>query len=80
MRVRVELFAMLKEALGDWIELEVVEPVTVQRLLEAFAKEYPHFASLNQSLQVAVDHAYAKSDQIILADQETAFIPPVSGG
>ena len=80
MRVKVELFAILKEALGDSIVIEVTDATTVAGLLAAFAKEYPQFAALTKSLQVAVDHTYARPEQVLVAGQETAFIPPVSGG
>ena len=80
MLVRVYLFAMLKEALGEWVELEVPSGANAQQLLEAFAQTYPHFAGLTASLQVAVEHTYVPPEHPILPGQEVALIPPVSGG
>ncbi len=80
MLVKVKLFAVLKEELGEEVELEVPEPVTARGLLERFISSYPQFASARDSLNVAVDHAYSRGDVPITAGQEVAIFPPVSGG
>ncbi|HKI97337.1 MAG TPA: MoaD/ThiS family protein [bacterium] len=80
MRVTVKLFAMLREHLGDEIELELAEPATAGSLLERFGEAYPQFHSALASLKVAVDQTYARNDEPIAPGQEVAIIPPVSGG
>lgn len=80
MLVKVKLFAVLKEALGDEVELNVPDPVTARSLLEHFISSYPQFASAQHSLNVAVDHEYSRGEVPIAAEQEVAIFPPVSGG
>ena len=80
MIVKVKLFAMLKESLGEEVELQVPEPATVSRLMRRFVEEYPQFEHAAASLNVAVDYAYSPGDHPIAEGQEVAIIPPVSGG
>lgn len=80
MKVQVMLFAVLKEALGESVELDVPEPVTVSALLGKFVETYPQFAPARASLNVAVDLNYSREDQAISPGQEIAIFPPVSGG
>ena len=80
MRVKVKLFAMLKEHLGEEVELELAEPATVGGLLERFGADYPQFRGALASLSVAVDHTYARRHESIAPGQELAIFPPVSGG
>lgn len=79
-RVQVQLFAMLRESLGEQVTLEIPQPATVERLLECFAEAYPRFRTLSAYLRVAVDQCYAEGKEILEAGQEIALIPPVSGG
>jgi len=80
MRVEVQLFASLKENIGDTIVLDVPEPVTVGRLLQRFAEEHPRFKTALPHLKVAVDLTYSGTDDPIAPGQEVAIFPPVSGG
>lgn len=80
MKIKVMLFAVLKEACGESVEIEVPEPATVSGLLDRFVDAYPQFASAKNSLNVAVDHAYSQEDRSIAPGQEIAIFPPVSGG
>ncbi len=80
MIVTVQLFASLKESLGDTIEIEVAEPVTVSSLLERFLELNPQFREAAGNLNVAVDLEYSHEDVPILPGQEVAIFPPVSGG
>ena len=80
MLVKVKLFAMLKESLGEEVELQVPEPATVSGLLRRFVEDYPQFQTAVSSLKVAVDHTYSPGDQPIAAGQDVAIFPPVSGG
>ncbi|MCZ6474582.1 MAG: MoaD/ThiS family protein [SAR324 cluster bacterium] len=80
MIVTVQLFASLKETLGDTIDIEVPEPVTVTSLVQRFVELHPQFASAAGNLNVAVDLEYSRDDTPILPGQEVAMFPPVSGG
>ena len=80
MIVTVQLFASLREAMGDTIDLEVSEPATVRELLDRLVEEYPEFEAAKKSLNVAVDYQYSQMDREILPGQEVAIFPPVSGG
>ena len=77
---RVQLFASLKEHLGDSVELDVPEPATVSRLMDSFLTLAPQFAHARKNLNVAVDLEYSPEDREIRAGQEIAIFPPVSGG
>jgi MoaE-MoaD fusion protein len=80
MLVKVKLFAVLKEQLGEEVALELPEPATVGGLLERFGQAYPQFRSALPSLKVAVDYTYARAEEAIGQGQELAIFPPVSGG
>jgi len=80
MVVKVQLFAYLKEKLGDSVELDLPEPVSVGTLLAAFLERHPEFGPMAANLNVAVDLEYAGAEQQIRAGQEVAIFPPVSGG
>ncbi|MDH4121720.1 MAG: MoaD/ThiS family protein [Deltaproteobacteria bacterium] len=80
MRVKVQLFAFLREALGDAVELEVPEPVTAGKLKQAFLVRYPQYQPAAASLRVAVDHEFAGEDTPLGPNSETALLPPVTGG
>lgn len=81
MRLKIRLFAMLREAQGaDHVELDVPEGDTVASVRERLAAAYPALAPHLSSARVSaslrfVNDAYAPS-----AGEELALIPPVSGG
>ena len=80
MLVTVQLFASLRELVGDETTVEVAEPVTVGRLLETFVDLHPSLRGAERSLNVAVEQSYPFPDQLIEPGQEVAIFPPVSGG
>ena len=80
MKLTIQLFAYLREALGDSVELDVPEPVTSLRLMERFLERYPQFKDAEASLNLAVDQNYVREDVPIGPGQEVAIFPPVSGG
>jgi molybdopterin synthase catalytic subunit len=76
MRVRVRLFAILRERAGaDELELELPDGATVG---DALAQ----MGALSDGVPVvmAVNREYAQTDARLFADDELALIPPVSGG
>ncbi len=78
MIVRLRLFAMLRERAGSGeLELELPEGASVADALAA-----PQVVELTAELAcvLAVNREYAPPEQILLAGDELALIPPVSGG
>lgn len=82
MIVRVRLFAVLRERAGsEEVELELGEVATVADALAAL-RERPSLAELldRMPVAIAVNRDYADSGTELLAGDELALIPPVSGG
>lgn len=90
-RVRVQFFAALREALGAE-QLEVMVPSTVAlsalkaTVLKAAASlldDQSHFERLLNApnVRLAVNRAFSHGAEIELAEgDELAFLPPVTGG
>ena len=80
MRVKVRLFARLREIAGA-PELERdVDVATLGGLWDQLAREYPAMAPYRGSISGAVNAEYARMDAPIRDGDEVAFLPPVSGG
>jgi molybdopterin converting factor subunit 1 len=81
MKVRVRLFAVLKDSLGRAeLDLELPEGATVEDVWRHLVKEHPALAPRRRSLAAAVNRRYAAFDAPLAPGDEVAFIPPVSGG
>ena len=80
MQLTVQLFGLLKEALGEAITLTLSPPCTVARLLDVFIAQYPQYGPLRESLLVAVDECYAQPHQALHPSQQLALFPPLGGG
>jgi len=79
-RVKVRLFARLREIAGA-PELERdVDVATLGGLWDQLAREYPAMAPYRGSISGAVNAEYARMDAPIRDGDEVAFLPPVSGG
>lgn len=78
--VRVQLFASYAEALGGpTIDLRLPPGSKVSDLLECI-RSLPAGSVLPRAPRVAINRSFASSEQVILADDEIALIPPVAGG
>lgn len=76
MTVRVRLFAMLRERAGsDTVELDLPEGASVGDALAALAG-----VTAGITCVLAVNRDYAPEDRVLVAGDELALIPPVSGG
>ena len=76
MKVRIQLFATLRERAGtDQVELDLPEQSRVRDALELLR-------TITSGLPVvmAVNREYADEDVVLHAGDELALIPPVSGG
>jgi molybdopterin synthase sulfur carrier subunit len=81
MRVRVRLFASLREAASrSEARLELPEGATAEAAWQALVGESPALESRRPSLAVAVNRLYASFDTVLRDSDEVVFIPPVSGG
>lgn len=81
MRLRVKLFAMLREQAGaDSVEIEVAEGAKADDAIAAL-RECPGLDRLDRMpIRLAVNREYADGGQVLAAGDELAAIPPVSGG
>jgi MoaE-MoaD fusion protein len=82
MRVRVRLFAMLRERAGrDSLELELADDATAADALEAARREAGLDGELSRlPVAIAVNREYVRGDVALADGDEVALIPPVSGG
>jgi molybdopterin converting factor subunit 1 len=81
MRIRVRLFASLREAAGrSELEIDLEEPATAEDAWRSLAESFPSLASRRTSLAAAVNRRYATFAQALAEGDELVFIPPVSGG
>ncbi len=80
MKVRVRLFASLREHVGrELVDLEVPEQCSVDSLLKAFTTRYPKTEGLGPVL-VAVNQEIGGPETELEEEDEVALLPPVSGG
>ncbi len=80
MRVKVRLFASLREEVGqELVELEVPADCSVDSLVEAFNARFPNAGRLGPIL-VAVNQVVGSPETPVGEDDEVALLPPVSGG
>jgi len=81
MRVRVELFAGLREVVGQReIEVDLPEGASVGDLREGLARDLPKLAPFLPSLVCAVNQEYRSQEYLLQDGDEVALIPPISGG
>jgi molybdopterin synthase sulfur carrier subunit len=81
MRVRVRLFASLREAAGRGeTELRLQPGATAEDAWSCLAARHPALAASRQSLAAAVNRRYSPFDTVLADGDELVFIPPVSGG
>ena len=81
MRVRVRLFASLREAVGaSTLDLDLPEGATAGAAWARLSAAHPALASRRGSLAAAVNRRYASFDAPLAEGDEVVFIPPVSGG
>ncbi len=81
MRVRVRLFASLRETVGRTeVELELPEGATVEAAWERLARDHAGLAERRPRLTAAINRRYAPFDARLAEGDELVFVPPVSGG
>jgi molybdopterin synthase catalytic subunit len=81
MRVRVLLFAGLREAVGEkQVELELPDHSSVADLLARLEREHAAFARYRGRVLVSLNEERAQADATLEEGDEVALLPPVSGG
>lgn len=81
MRIRVRLFASVKDIVGRReVVLDLPEGTTASELLHRFAADHPRLQALLPSLLLAINREYVEATRVLREGDEVAFIPPVSGG
>lgn len=81
MRVRVRLFAVLRENAGRAeLELELPPGATPESAWQGLVQAHPGLGSRRGHLAVAVNRRYARFDAALREGDELVFVPPVSGG
>ena len=80
MTIRLLAFGIAKEIVGSSrIEIDVAENISSSSLKQLLGQTYPPLQKL-KSFILAVNYSYANDNQVIMASDEIAIIPPVSGG
>jgi len=81
MRVRVRLFASLREAVGaSEVELDLPDGATAEEAWQSLAHEHAGLAPRRARLTAAINRRYAPFDAALHDGDEVVFVPPVSGG
>jgi len=81
MRVRVRLFAWLREAAGlREAELSLPEGATAEEAWRQLTVAHPVLAARRAGLLASVNRRYTGFDTALAEGDEVVFIPPVSGG
>ncbi|MDE2731213.1 MAG: MoaD/ThiS family protein [Bacteroidota bacterium] len=79
--VEVQLFSVLKERMKSRsVRVMVSGPLTAGGLLDALCAEYPQLGPYRGLMVLAVNRAYARSEDPVRPGDEVAVITPVSGG
>ena len=81
MKLDIRLFATLKERIGaSTVTLEIAETGTVSDLLAELLRLYPNLQPFKKNIIVSINQEFAGPEKQILAGDEIALFPPVSGG
>jgi molybdopterin converting factor subunit 1 len=81
MRVRVRLFARLREIAGaSELEYTVDGARILADVWDALVRDHPAMAPYCSSISGAINADYARLNDPVHDGDEVAFLPPVSGG
>jgi molybdopterin synthase sulfur carrier subunit len=84
MRVRVLFFASLKDDVGaDELTLQVADAGSLEALFDALLARLPAAAVAvlrGENVRIAVNQQLVVAPLRLRADDEIAFLPPVTGG
>jgi len=81
MKVRIRLFAGLRETVGHReVDLDLPEGATAEDAWTGLLALAPALAVRRSSLSASVNRRYAAFESALRDGDEVVFIPPVSGG
>jgi len=81
MRIRVMLFAVLREAAGAAeTALDLPEQATAAQAAAALLEQFPTLRPYIPRVAFAINRSYCRPDSALKDGDELALIPPVSGG
>ena len=81
MRVKVLFFGRVRELAGMAEEaLEIPEGATLEDVFERYAARFPQLSGFRASLIASRNQEFASWDTRLSAEDDIAFLPPVSGG
>lgn len=81
MKIRLLFFSVLRDITGsDEVEWNWRQGLTIAELLAEVFDRWPALEAWNSSLLLAINCNYVKRDEVIPAESEVAFMPPVQGG
>ena len=81
MKVRVRVFASLREILGkDEVDVELPEGTTVEGLWDQLVGDDERLGPFTKSINFAINHDFVGRETELSPDDEVAFLPPVRGG
>jgi len=78
--VEVRFFGQLRTLADSAWQTPVEESLTVQTVFDRACAAFPTLPSATRAIRVAVNEVYSGWDTVVVAGDEVAFIPPVSGG
>ena len=81
MRIKIRLFAVLREKIGiDEIYLDVEDGSTAAAAAQILMKKHPELRPMADIALFAVNTEYVDANFLLSENDELALIPPVSGG
>jgi molybdopterin converting factor subunit 1 len=81
LRVKVLFFGRVRELTGIAEEaVEIPHGSTLADLFERYAARFPQLAGFRASLVASRNQEFTSWDTYLSADDDIAFLPPVSGG
>lgn len=81
MKLRVLFFSVLRDITGtDEIVVDLPIGSTMADLLVQIESRWPKLRDWQNSLLLALDQTYVKSDALLHDGAEVAIMPPVQGG
>jgi len=78
-QVRIQYFALLREARGLGQETLTTTATTARELYQELQTKY-RFKISDDLLRVAINNEFTDWDTILKSDDTVVFIPPVAGG
>jgi molybdopterin converting factor subunit 1 len=81
MRIRIRLFASLREAVGEGeVEVDLPAAATAEDAWRRLVLTSPALGERRPGLLASINRRYAPFDSPLTEGDELVFIPPVSGG